>query len=258
MKLNFSESDLNTALNHAKKEFDQYNKTSGNHLLFNQEAAFMYNKVASSSTWAHSNYTLTSLQSIIDSFLCIAKTGLTLDPSQQLCYLKCIFDPIDSRYITEFEFTYRGYLKLISRSGMVKIITADVTYSKDHFIYNGTRALVEHKVTCLSISQRGNFAGGYCTSELIDNAIITTVMSPEEIYCIEENAKQYDNSAWNSPFIDELRRKTLIRRHWKTLSTIVQSLQPDPVLSVVNEIHQEIDANKVSQSSDQQLLQGRF
>jgi len=258
MNNHFTDTQLHQALNQSKEQFEHFNKCSGSRLVFVQEASFIYNIIAASSSWQQSNFAQTNLKSVIDSFLNIAKTGLTLEPNQQLCYIKSVYNGITSQFETEFDFTYRGYLKLISRSKLVKIITADVIYEKDHFVFNGTRELVEHKVTCLSTSQRGNFFGGYCSSELTDNSIITTVMSPEEILCIEDNAKRFENSAWNTPFVDELRRKTLIRRHWKTLSTIVQTIQENSILNIVDTIHQEIEDKLNTKQQDQTSLQERF
>ncbi|MBB6543125.1 recombinase RecT [Thalassotalea piscium] len=254
--------EIRSALSSVRNEFNRLSEQSGNFVSFEEEAGFVYQNILSTMNYQQGAMAYTPVQTILSSFLCIARTGLSSDPKKQLCHLKSVYDNASNQFITEFDFNYRGYLQLIARSKVIKVITADVIYQNDTFEFNGTRELVTHKVKALSPSARGDFAGGYCTSELINDAIVTTVMSPEEINQIEHNAKMYEGSAWNSVFIDELRRKTLIRRHWKTLSTLVDSLKENTILSTVNEVHQNNDIltnnGNMCESSDSLDIQHRY
>ena len=253
---------LNDELNNAKNAFDRYNHLSGNHVQYAEQACYVYDMVMETATTQYGFHS-TPMSTVIDSFLTIAKTGLSINPSLQLCFLKVTWNELRQKWVTQFDFGYRGYLKLAARSGTIKAITADVIYGKDNFIFNGTRDFVTHQVTALSPSQRGDIAGGYCTSELVSGGVITTTMTPEEMLDVERSAQMNANSVWNSVFKDELRRKTLIRRHWKTLSTSIQSLRDNTALSVVEDIHQANDektntGSHDNQTSDMTSIQARY
>lgn len=243
---NFKKS-LFEALKSTEKTFQNYNALSGQHLNFREEAKLVFDWVIASQGYDWGRYCDTSIASIQDSLLSSAKTGLTFDPQRGLAFLKCVFDPRIGEFVTRFDFGYKGFLMLAARSGLVKLITADVVYDNDVFKFNGTRKMVTHEVTALSPTKRGHFAGGYCTTELLSDVIITTVMTPEEILTIEYEAKKNQSSAWNSAFVDELRRKTLIRRHWKTLSTTLRGMKSIPALSHVDEMIE--DDNELEDSN---------
>lgn len=228
---------LSYELKLAKGAFNALNSRSGNHVDFAKEAGFVYQLAIESMKYPETSLMNSTLQTIINSFLTIGKTGLSIEPGRQFAHLKTIYNHQTDKLETQFDFNYRGYLKLASRSKVIRVITSDVVYANDDFTFNGARALVTHRVRSLSPRLRGDFAGGYCSSELIDSTIVTTVMSPEEVLEIEANAKRYENSAWNSVYIDEMRRKTFIKRHWKTLSTIVQSMQGNTILPVMDNLN---------------------
>ncbi len=98
---------------------------------------------------------------------------------------------------------------------------------------------------------RGQLAGGYCQTELIDGSFKTTVMPPEEILAIEEQGKAMGNEAWLSVHVDQMREKTLIKRHWKTLCPCIyrDSVMNDPML---------FDDQDCQHSSNQQAYEEQF
>lgn len=231
--MNFQEYQniLYKTLTDARMQFLELNKASGNTLDFNTELNFVY-QIVMSGVNVQNSYPYTPLESIKQAFLKIAKTGLSIDPKEQLCYLRTEFNHLTSCYCTVLDFGYKGLLKLTSRSGKVVVTSANVFYEKDTFCYNGQFEKVTHKMHVLSQNARGNLAGGYCETLLNDGTYITTVMPPEEILAIEEMGKEAGNQAWNSAFVDQMRIKTLIKRHWKTLCTIIYAGTPleDPDL----------------------------
>lgn len=226
--------ELYQALNNAKDDFEKLNKCSGNHVIFEDECGYIYDAATLGNT-TYMSITSTPIYSIIETLLEIARTGLSICPAAQLAYLHV--EPISStQLITKLGYQYRGFLALANRSGVIAFIHADIIYTKDEFSFNGQREKVTHRVKSLSPSLRGEFGGGYCTSELIDGSIITTTMTPEEILAIEYEAKTYQSSAWNGPFVDELRRKTLIRRHWKTLSRVLDAMNKNNEKTVTSNL----------------------
>jgi len=249
--------DLYHALVSAKSDFQKLNAESGNHVDYEKESGFIYDSAEKQHSY-HKSITDTPIYSIIRAFLDIAKTGLTIDPQKQQAYLN-VQHINANELVTTLGFQYRGYLTLANRSGAVALVQSDVIYTKDDFSFNGAREKVTHKVKALSPSLRGSFGGGYCTTELIDGSVITTIMAPEEMIAIEEQARMYEKSAWNGPFIDEMRRKTLIRRHWKTLARLIETMQQNQEKTVISTLVEiEEDEMKASDSQSVKNMQARY
>lgn len=231
--MNFQEyqSVLYTALMETKTQFEVYVEENRSGLDFNAEFNFMYNKVLSGVNIENS-FPYTPLESIKTAFLKAAKVGLSLDPRQALCYIHTEYSATTGCHCTVLDFGYKGLLTLTARSGKVVVTSANIFYENDTFCFNGQFEKVTHKMTVLSQSARGYIAGGYCETLLKDGTYITTVMPPEELMAIEEQGKAAGNEAWNSAFVDQMRSKTLIKRHWKTLCTVIYSntLLDDPYL----------------------------
>ena len=213
---------LYSTLMDAKTQFEVYVQDNKSGLDFNTEFNFMYSKVLSGVNIENS-FPYTPLESIKTAFLRVAKIGLSLDPRQQLCYIHTEFNASAGCYYTVLDFGYKGLLTLTARSGKVVVTSANVFYENDTFCFNGQFEKVTHKMTMLSQSARGYVAGGYCETLLKDGTYITTVMPPEELMAIEEQGKASGNEAWLSAFVDQMRSKTLIKRHWKTLCTVIYS-----------------------------------
>ncbi|MBB1469002.1 recombinase RecT [Pseudoalteromonas sp. SG41-5] len=233
-----------------KGQFDAYISENGFKLDFNTELNYVYQIVMSGVNVEYS-FPYTPVESVISSFLKAAKLGLSLCPNEQLCFLKTEYRESSGQYVTELALGYKGILKLAYRSGKVKQINANVFYEKDNFQYNGVNSKVTHTTTVLSKSMRGQLAGGYCQTELTDGSFKTTVMPPEEILAIEEQGKAMGNEAWLSVYVDQMREKTLIKRHWKTLCPCIyiDSVMNDPML---------FDDQDCQHNSNQQAYEEQF
>lgn len=225
---------LNESLALVKADFDAANKKSGSRVDFDKEKQHLMDRIDSTSQQELS-LSQTPLDTIIESFLDVAVFGLSINPKLELAFL---ITKVSNQgvLITMFYIGYKGYLQLAIRSKQIKILTVDVIYEKDNFVFHGTREKVIHTTKSLSTTLRGKAAGGYCTTETKDGSIITTVMHPEEMFEIECVARANPNSVWNSPFIDELRKKTLIIRHWKTLIMVASDLFEDTFVERLNSI----------------------
>lgn len=202
--------------------FEEANKANGTQVCFESELSFFMRLVSN-----NSDFLRCSESSLVEAFLNIAKVGLSIDPKPLLAYIGINYDI----GCAEFGIGYRGYYRLGARSGHIKSTIPELIYEKDKFEFRGSDSKVLHHVSSLSQTERGQFAGGYCTTHLNNGQIVTTTMSPEEIMAIESVGQQYQNSAWNSVFNTEMKRKTLLRRHWKTLAKILDNLNESNYLS---------------------------
>ena len=233
---------LYKSLTDCKPQFDVYVAENGSGLDFNSEFNFTYQTVMSG-VGVENSFPYTPIESISESFLMAAKLGLSLNPKEQLCFLSTEYSTLSGLYVTVFGLGYKGILKLAYRSGKVKQINANVFYESDNFQFNGSDSKVTHTTTVLSTSARGQRAGGYCQTELVDGSFITTVMPPEEILDIEEQGKSVGNEAWLSAHVNQMREKTLIKRHWKTLCPAIYSgnLMQEPVVMDDTDFHASAD-----------------
>ncbi|WP_435277310.1 recombinase RecT (plasmid) [Psychrobium sp. nBUS_13] len=225
--LNFY-TQLNKELSNVEKEFRTNAEKYQGLIDYDEERQYLMNLIDSTSA---NEVCFPGM--IASAFLNIAKFGLTICPDKQLAFVIPQFDPTNG-FRALFYIGYKGYLKLGSLNPYIQITTADIIYSNDTFQFNGINNRVTHSTQSLSTNMRGAMAGGYCTTELVDGAVVTTTMSPEEVMEIETSCKTNPHSFWHSAFVDELRKKTLIRRHWKTLVSIVDGAFEDEFTNNLN------------------------
>lgn len=120
---------------------------------------------------------------------------------------------------------YRGYIALARRSGEVQSVSAQVVYANDHFVLRyGTDEKLEH---IPADGDRGNVRGAYVVFKYKDGSHSFDYMSDEDIMKIARRSKTYDEKkgAWTGPWQtdpDEMRKKTVIRRHVKIAPLAVE------------------------------------
>lgn len=124
---------------------------------------------------------------------------------------------------------FRGYKKIAADAGAFSRIDTQLIYSNDFFEFQGVDQPVIHKVNVLSPALRGNIIGGYCMAKIknpdFPNEMITTVMSPEELFAIEKNATSKGGySPWTGPFKTQMYLKSIIRRSWKDWEYYIEQL----------------------------------
>lgn len=217
------QSFLYSALIAQQNKFNEYVIEGKSDLDFNTELNYIY-QIVVAGVDVENSFPYTPIDTVVDSFLKVAKanTGLMLNPSEQLCYLRTEYSYSTGFFHTVLDFGYKRLLKLASRSGKVIAISANIFYKTDTFTYNGQFEKVTHKAHVLSTSARGYVASGYCATLLTNGTYITTVLPPpEELFAIEGSGKASRNKAWHSVFVDQMR--------WKTLCT---SIYADTILDV--------------------------
>lgn len=197
--------------------FDDFNKKQGGRLVFNEEVGHF----------------MVQLESIIErnlvqciddvfihpAFLSGVQLGLSFDKYKGQAFIIPNFNQSLNQNVPAFFLGYKGMQKLVSKSTMVMTMAAEVVFTNDEFTYNGLMEKPTHKHS--ANSNRGYVEGAYTISLLTNGAVMTTYMPAEELSVIEHNAKLNANDAWSGPFVNELRKKTAIRRHFKSLLSVL-------------------------------------
>lgn len=113
---------------------------------------------------------------------------------------------------------YKGILKMVRNSGELASINAGVVYEKDTFEYfvDEKGEHIKHMPTLGK--DRGKPSQTYCIARIKGgNEPYIEVMSEEEVMSCKKVSRAGDDSPWNGPFADEMRKKTVIRRISKRL-----------------------------------------
>ncbi len=175
-------------------------------LDFAREAGFAMQVLQANSFLAN-----TDINSIKNAIVNVALTGLSLNPVTKFAYLvpragKCVLDV-----------SYMGLCKILTDAGAIKSVYARVVYVKDHFqLVEGSDPKLVH-LPYLD-SHPGDMKGIYSMAILQDGTRLWDYMRKDQIDAImnrSEMGKQGKGS-WKTDY-EEMAKKTVIKRHYKTL-----------------------------------------
>lgn len=175
----------------------------------------------------------------------LALTKLSLNPVMREAYLvprkgKCCLDP-----------SYIGLIKTITQTGAVKSIKANIVHSNEPFeIEQGTGGYVKHGV--VRNGQPGHIIGAYSIAILPDGTPHVEWMYEHELQYIasrSEGVKAGKHTPWNSD-PGEMRRKTVVKRHWKYLPKTGRALEAANAIAFDDEAN-GIDFEKERQEAEQ-------
>lgn len=186
-----------------------------------------------------------SAESALKAVMNIAQTGLTLNPVSKYAYLiprynsqlktlECVLDP-----------SYMGLVKLLTDSGSVKHIEAQIIYEGDliDVDYASTEKVKKHIPYFLNGKEKGKILAVYSIATLQDDNRHIEIMSKMDIEEIRERSESYKaykskkakSSIWVSDE-SEMFRKTVIKRHFKYL----------PKTNKVEQIQKAIDLDHIA------------
>lgn len=178
------------------------------------------------------NVDLNSLRTAVEN---IAFTGLTLNPVMKLAYLiprkgKAILEP-----------SYMGLTKILTDAGSVKKISAVVVFEDEFmdFEYDpATRMVLKHKPK-YATTEAEHLArkpiGAYSCATLKDGSLDYEFMPEWELMKVKSKSdgSKSEYSPWSQKnWADEMRKKTVIKRHYKYLP---KSEQIDHVIDADNQ-----------------------
>lgn len=135
----------------------------------------------------------------------VASIGLSLNPVSRLAYLV----PRDKQVCLDI--SYIGLVKLATDCGSVKLVQAQMVFSKDKFKYRGLGREPIHEFD--PFKDRGDFVGVYCIAMTHDEKFLVEMMTAQEIDKIKSRseAAKRNSGPWISDF-SEMAKKTVIKR----------------------------------------------
>lgn len=169
-----------------------------------------------------------SKESIINAVVNISRTSLTLNPIFKLAYLV----PRDGQAILDP--SYMGLVKILRDSGAVKNINAYCIYEDEQFEFDPLNDIFVYKPIHAKTEQehKARVFVGAVSVAILPNGIRDFCFMPAwEINKVKESSKASKSSysPWNT-WEDEMRKKTVLKRHFKTL---VSDFQDDRVSTVL-------------------------
>ena len=154
--------------------------------------------------------------------------------------------------VLTYQIGYKGMIQLSMNSGKIRNIRANLVYSSDEFDYYENET-GQHFIHRPKFGKRGNEICGYSIFEDVDKIPHFHIMDHDHIEGIKKlvlSRMKGKPTPWNDPLFEpEMRKKTVIRRHWKTepmSSEIAQSIEYEEnvengIVSSPEEIDEKID-----------------
>lgn len=183
----------------------------GTEQKFNQEVNFAIDALK------NNPYLITCAKNDTDSLVAAIKniglTGLSLNPELRLGYL------VPFKGKIKFMSSYMGKVEILTRTGVVRSIYAELVYEKDAFTYRkGVNGTLEHTPDVFA-KDRGALKGGYYVAILANGQVVYDVMPVdriEEIKSRSESVKKGTSSPWFSDYA-EMAKKTILNWAFKSL-----------------------------------------
>jgi len=159
-------------------------------------------------------------QSLLACIMTCAQLGLEPDQFLGQAYLVPFKDTKKGIMICTLIPGYRGYIALARRSGEVQTVSSQVVYSEDTFILEyGVSDTLKH-IPKLD-GDRGKAVGAYCVFKYKDGSYSFDFMATADIDKIRARSKAADSGPWVTD-TDEMRKKTIIKRHSKVAPLSVE------------------------------------
>lgn len=189
-----------------------------------------------------------SLDSIVDSIINVGRLNLTLNPALKLAYLI----PRDSKSVLEV--SYMGLISILKKSGGCKYIDAFVVYQDEEFNFNpamGTLHHVPYFAVTETEQKNRKIIGVYSRAILSTNENVYCFMPMWEIDKVRNVSKNKGEkwSAWNL-WEEEMIKKTVIKRHFKTLVSGTELEEIANAISLEEENNPLIKSNAKSSLFD--------
>lgn len=196
---------------------------------------------------------LAEKDSLMNAIINVAAVGLSLSPVQRLAYLV----PRNKRICLDI--SYLGYIHLAIECGAIKWAVAEIVYKNDTFKLMGLGKEPLHEFE--PFGDRGEPTGAYCVAKTPDGEFLTTRMTLDEIYDIRDRSESYkaykSKKANSSPWVSdeqEMIRKTVIRRAWKSWPKKGNSQRLDAAVAIADSTDPIIDI-VADKQSDPALLE---
>jgi recombination protein RecT len=194
-----------------------------------QEAGFSVERIKQEISFAIQNINRSaqlqkcSRDSLLQAVVNVSNIGLTLNPAAKEAYLVPRWNSLSKQMEASLDPSYIGLSKLITDTGSVTAIPAQLVYDKDVFEMDlaDNKKPVTHKV---SFGDRGKLIGAYALATLANGDRQVEFMELKDIEEIRDRSETYkafkagkiSTCTWVTDF-GEMARKTVIKRIYKYL-----------------------------------------
>lgn len=172
-------------------------------------------------------------QSILNAVVNVARTSVTLNPVMKLAYLvprkgKCVLD-----------FSYMGLVAMLRENNCIKSISAHVVFEDEQFEYDMPENKIYHKPQFAQNEEhqkKRKVLGCYSRAKLDNDEIVFEFIPMWEIDKIKKlsGGSSHEKSTWNT-FPEEMYKKCVIKRHFKTLISLKSIEKIAPALEIEND-----------------------
>lgn len=172
-------------------------------------------------------------QSILNAVVNVARTSVTLNPVMKLAYLvprkgKCVLD-----------FSYMGLVAMLRENKCIKSISAYVVYEDEDFEFDMPDNKIYHKPKFAqneAEQKKRIVLGSYSRVKLDNDEIVFEFMPMWEIEKIKKLSagSLHEKSTWQT-FPEEMYKKCVIKRHFKTLISLKSIDIIAPVIEIEND-----------------------
>lgn len=110
-----------------------------------------------------------------------------------------------------------GILKKVRNSGELLSITSNIVYKNDKFVWfiDGDGEHVQHNP--ILFGDRGPAIGVYALAKTKDGGLYIEILDANQVEKVRQSSKSKDYGPWAGPFVEEMWKKTAIRRLSKRL-----------------------------------------
>ena len=182
--------------------------------------------------------------SLVNALKNVAITGFSLNPVLKLGYLVPMGNAIT------FMPSYQGLVDKLAETGLVRKIQAFIVYEGEKFeVVQGSNAHIDHVPDPWGDKSVDKVKGGYWIATLADGTSLFDTMSKEEIEKIRKRAPSArSTSPWDSDW-QEMAKKTLIRRAFKSIPKSGISTDKLKVLEALSDYDLKSDAECARQAT---------
>jgi len=191
-----------------------------------------------------------SAESIQNAIVNIARTSLTLNPVMQLAYL------IPRKNNCTLEISYRGMVKLLKDAKAIHHIEAYMVFEDEEYSFDPATNTLIHKPTYAKTESEHNKRAihGCYTRAVLTSGIISFCFMPFwELEKVRETSSNKDGGVWRQ-WRDEMYKKTVVKRHSKTLMTDQPQLLTAMQLDNENNGFSNQPKSRISQAIENAVL----